>query len=196
MRTKALSVIIFLVFVFVITSVTSAQIATGQWGLHVYYVFSYPNQLWDAAASDLASRLPGYYLATITSQEEQNYLYSMMTTYNISGQYWLGGYQYPLDEPVADANWTWVTGEPWSYTNWLSPPEPNDAFGPGSEQYLAMWKNNLYDWQWNDDGNVLGLGNISGYVAETVIPEPGTILLLGSGFLGLGIVGWLRRRKA
>lgn len=29
-----------------------------------------------------------------------------------------------------------------------------------------------------------------------VIPEPGTILLLGSGFLGLGLIGWYRRRKA
>lgn len=28
------------------------------------------------------------------------------------------------------------------------------------------------------------------------IPEPGTILLLGSGFLGLGFIGWYRKRKA
>ena len=28
------------------------------------------------------------------------------------------------------------------------------------------------------------------------IPEPGTILLLGSGFIGLGFIGWYRRRKA
>jgi len=32
----------------------------------------------------------------------------------------------------------------------------------------------------------------SGYV----IPEPGTILLLGSGFLGLGLVGYFRRKRA
>lgn len=32
--------------------------------------------------------------------------------------------------------------------------------------------------------------------AGNVIPEPGTILLLGSGFLGLGFIGWYRRRKA
>ncbi len=29
----------------------------------------------------------------------------------------------------------------------------------------------------------------------THIPEPATLLLLSSGFLGLGISGWLRRRK-
>lgn len=33
---------------------------------------------------------------------------------------------------------------------------------------------------------------VQGYL----IPEPGTILLLGSGFLGLGLIGWYRRRKA
>ncbi len=32
-------------------------------------------------------------------------------------------------------------------------------------------------------------------VSVTLIPEPGTILLLGSGFLGLGFIGWYRRRK-
>jgi len=29
-----------------------------------------------------------------------------------------------------------------------------------------------------------------------VIPEPSTWLLLGSGFLGIGLVGWFRKRKA
>ena len=28
------------------------------------------------------------------------------------------------------------------------------------------------------------------------IPEPGSILLLGSGFLGIGIIGWLRRKTS
>lgn len=33
---------------------------------------------------------------------------------------------------------------------------------------------------------------VQGYL----IPEPGTILLLGSGFLGLGIIGYFRRKRA
>ena len=28
------------------------------------------------------------------------------------------------------------------------------------------------------------------------IPEPGSILLLGSGVLGIGIIGWLRRKTS
>jgi len=44
----------------------------------------------------------------------------------------------------------------------------------------------------------LGSGSSQGVLitAGTVIPEPGTILLLGSGFLGLGIIGYFRRKKA
>jgi len=181
---------VFIVFVFVTTGVINAQIATGVWGLHVYHVFSYPGQSWDAATSDMYSNLgSSYYLATITSQPEQDFIYSMMTNNNILGEYWLGGYQDPLETTDPNANWTWVTYEPWSYTNWF-PGEPNDNYGPGSEQHLAIWSND--DWKWNDQSY---LPNITGYVAETVIPEPGTFLLLGSGFFGLGILGWFRRRK-
>ena len=63
------------------------------------------------------------------------------------------------------------------------------------------FKGNMLDMQvfagiWAPD-NTYGpvhLNNLT--VQGYLIPEPGTILLLGSGFLGLGLIGWYRRRKA
>jgi hypothetical protein len=40
---------------------------------------------------------------------------------------WLGGYQYPPTQQP-NANWRWVTGETWSYTNWQTG-QPNDSGG-------------------------------------------------------------------
>ena len=50
----------------------------------------------------------------------------------------------------------------------------------------------LSDQPWNDSDMYHG----GGYIAEYVVPEPGTFLLLGSGLLGLGIIGYRRRKKA
>ena len=41
----------------------------------------------------------------------------------------LGGYR-------SGAAWSWITGEPWSHTNWF-PGEPHD--NSGNAHYLAPW---------------------------------------------------------
>lgn len=104
------------------------------------------------------------HLATITSQEEQDFLittFGWTTLFNV----WLGGFQV-FDEADPAAGWQWVTGEPFDYTNW-APGEPNDSGGSANEQYLLSWT----DGKWND-GTVLPCGNcspnagLSGYVVE------------------------------
>jgi len=80
----------------------------------------------------------------------------------ISCNLWLGGYQEPVTTDDPRANWVWVTREPFSsYQNWL-PSEPNDWYGPASEQHLTI---SHVDWDWNEEGH---LPNVTGYVAESV----------------------------
>jgi hypothetical protein len=96
------------------------------------------------------------HLVTITSQEEQDALYSFFDG-ALQGK-WYGGYQNP-GEINPSAGWNWVTSEPWNYTNWADG-EPNDAYGPGTEPHLIGWADG---WAWNDEGNV---NNVTGYVIE------------------------------
>jgi hypothetical protein len=136
------------------------------------------NGSWDEAQAYIDLLGPGWSLATITDQAEQ-YFIRQNVMGNNSGEFWLGGLQDPYTT-VPNANWKWVTGEIWSYTNWTFR-EPNDYYGPGSEQFLAIWGSGCRTW--NDEGNI---GNITGLIAEFApVPEPATLLLLGIGLLGL-----------
>lgn len=102
---------------------------------------------WDDANDVADAMRDGYgHLVTITSEDEQDFLYEAFGS-SLQNK-WYGGFQDP-SEPVADANWKWVTGEPWDYTNWAEG-EPNDGPGvPGSEQFLMGWSGGT---AWNDAG--------------------------------------------
>lgn len=72
-------------------------------------------------------------LAVITSTEENN-IVKELTAGNYS---WIGLSKTPATE------WTWVTGESFDFTDWLSG-EPNNS--GGTEYYVCTYTNN----QWND----------------------------------------------
>lgn len=78
----------------------------------------------------------------------------------------------------------------------------------GANNGSTIWNNNFgtvsgiagaAQWIWGPDNFASGPGeNDRVYIKATVnvVPEPGTMLLLGSGLLGLGIFARLRRKKS
>ena len=78
--------------------------------------------------ANLAATNRGGYLATITSAEENAFVFDIATQiatvwYNGYGP-WLGGIQ-PAGSVEPGGGWSWVTGEPFSYQNW-APLQPNN----------------------------------------------------------------------
>ena len=158
----------------------SAATWTSGTVIHEYVLYADPEIAWNDASAWVGSNLADFHLATITDAAEQNFINGSIFA-NRDGEYWLGGFQNPIGTREPTANWTWVTGEPWSYVNWRCC-EPNDNYGPGSEQYLAgNWTDAK---MWNDEGL---LSYIAGFVAERTssAAEPATILLFGIGLAAL-----------
>ncbi|HTW91746.1 MAG TPA: aryl-sulfate sulfotransferase [bacterium] len=123
--------------------------------IHYYNAVAAPAGINWAAASDSAQR-PGGYLATITSQAENDFVYGLVDSgiywHQRSGKWagpWLGGKQ-RLGAPEPDSGWQWIDGEPFSYSNW-SPGEPDNQgdenainFGESASGRIPTW-NDLSD---------------------------------------------------
>jgi hypothetical protein len=100
------------------------------------------------------------HLVTITSSAEEQFVVTNLPG-PVTGNYWLGGYQ---DRTAPDysepaGGWRWVTGEPWSYTNW-GPGQPSNY--ANIEDYLNFY---TVDGGWNDAANSGSVG-VPGYVVE------------------------------
>ena len=77
---------------------------------------------------------------------------------NVGGSVYIGGYRYTNANTNTGtaSEWRWITGDQWSYTNWITG-EPN---GGESEPHLEMWlreSGDAWNGKWNDSqgGNAI-----------------------------------------
>lgn len=184
-----------------VPGVLSAQIVVDPSTGHGYQAFASTTLTWEqasAAASLLSYNGATGHLATLTSPLETQFVFNNLGGNNLAG-YSLGGFQ-PATETVATANWQWVTGEAWSYTNWNSG-EPSDWFGTAPanlENALQIYVNQPQgstSLTWNDIYRARSTPDNRGYLVEfSVIPEPSTYALL-VGIATLGLVSYRRFRR-
>jgi hypothetical protein len=134
-----------------------------QYGDH-YYALVNVSINWadarDAAASRQYEGLQGH-LATVTSANENLWLTNTFTGDELH-LHWIGGSQ-PPDSTEPDGGWTWITGEPWDFSNWWTPGEPNNL--NGTEDSILFDHGVLPEVgkAWNDAD---GTNTADGYVVE------------------------------
>lgn len=106
-----------------------------------YYAIINGNVDWTTANS--LCRDVGGYLATITSESEQQVVSSLLASDGYGHSYWLGAY-------VHSGNIEWITGEACSYQNWSSgqPDKANDE-----QNYLRIYGRSDMFGEWDDFEN-------------------------------------------
>lgn len=110
---------------------------------HYYYIYN-SDMANDWNNAQVYCEKKGGYLATITSREEDSFVYS----YLIDSGY--GSALFGLSDQDELDNWKWVTGEAYSYQNWESG-EPNHQ---GGNEHYGMYYDEFTDGKWNDGDGV------------------------------------------
>jgi len=136
---------------------------------HCYRVVSVPDLItWDAASA--AATAAGGHLATISSAGENAFVFALSLM--VTGAWALdsvGGDQGPwLGGRKIGSKWTWVTAEPWAYTDWAGG-EPSGTYNGTIEDRLQMrgQDGTLRPREtWNDEGNGGFEGLPHSYVIE------------------------------
>ena len=98
------------------------------------------------------------HLATITNAEITTILQPFLSpyaSYNM-GFAWIGG-----SRNAGEYDWTWVTGEEWSYTNWYTGCPGRTSINDGAGVAI-----NLYDSTWYDLQSVYGYYFICEWVTK------------------------------
>jgi len=88
----------------------------------------------------------GAHLVTITSKDEDSFLYESFDSQNKNKCCWIGA----TDENQ-EGKWEWVTGEKWKYTNWYNG-EPNNSthYDDNGEDYIHLFWILAENGTWND----------------------------------------------
>ena len=107
---------------------------------HHYYQSFHGDCTWEDAYKKASSHtfngVKGY-LASVTSQDEYDFLVNSLFVYD----YWIGGYRDTTQlKAPPDFGWRWATGEPWGFTNW-NDNEPDNAKAVG--HVLSFWTGSM-----------------------------------------------------
>lgn len=138
---KNFSIILFLVlFLNTKFSVFAKQIIPEdavEFNNHSYKLYEL-NMTWEDAQEYFKDN--GGHLATITSQEENDFLFNYIISQSCDSAY------FGATDKENEGNWIWITGEEFIYSNWHNN-EPNNE--RGDENY-AMFYYKYPDGTWND----------------------------------------------
>jgi hypothetical protein len=159
---------------------------------HWYELVVSPTVLTFYDAEAAAEARDGY-LVTVTSQAETNFIVAALGGNNIKCA-WLGAYQDRTDPAYSEpaGGWKWITGELWSYTDWCPVSgEPNNV---GGHEEWANFHGDFSTGVWCDI--TWNQPNQFKYVMERSVPEPGSMLMLLTGAVGLLAYAWRRTKRA
>lgn len=158
------------------STIARAQASFNPSNGHYYERIDAPDVTWDdarAAAESRVFRCVQGHLATLETEQENEFVDQQRDAQGAPWGYdWIGGVQ-PAGSPEPGGGWTWITGEPWSYTQWAAPSEPNDF--NGNEDVLE-WRSD-YGYPhggWNDRYRNNSIGFTRGYLVEYDGPFPDT----------------------
>jgi hypothetical protein len=127
--------------------VSISQAAVFQWPMngHFYEPVIVPEGItWTDAK--LAAEQAGGYMVTPTSQDENNFVFSLIdeAKYCSNGGPWIGGFQQE-GAPEPNEGWGWITGEPFDFSKWATG-QPNE-YQNLNENVIRYTKLNS---TWND----------------------------------------------
>ncbi len=170
---------------------------------HWYEAVAAPDKvIWTDARDEADSR--GGYLACIESEAENDFVFSLIDDdmywtdwiegvhFHVSLGPYLGGYQPAPSTSEPNGDWTWLSGEPWGYTNW-DEKQPDDFILEDCLHFHTTTPIRGKTWNdWSADGSASRPYPRAFVVEYETIPEPGTTALLLCGLASL--LCWGRRK--
>lgn len=98
-----------------------------------YYIYNIPEvTTWEQAQEYCRSK--NGYLATLTTKEENDFAYSLLSSFKVTGAY------FGLHDTGYN-DWKWVNNEAFSYSNWAygEPSSYSEPYGMFYEKYVKTW---------------------------------------------------------
>ncbi len=147
---------------------------------HCYEAVLAPGVSWDQAQAQCVAR--GGHLATITSAEENAFVFSLVSgnpsfwfldSFGNGLGAWLGGYQTSSSAGPA-GGWRWVTNEPFAYTNWETG-QPGDMEGLEQNRLRFFKAGGLIGSRWDDCEANNPLAHRLGYIFERDSETTGSV---------------------